>query len=523
MRPVISTVRLYAVILSLLMLSPGFAAEDKPKASTRKAQPKEAPAKKTPEAGKPAPPSLSPAPVAPKVEWKPQYLKGRAYVPVEQVASYYDMQPPRDEGRSVILKHRNFDIELTRGERRIKLNKWTFYFSFSTIQHSGRMYVSTYDVRNVLDPIMRPNERRDPAQLKTVVIDPAGGGKDEGIKSPYVTEKEVTLDIALKLRDKLKAEGYEVVLTRESDAQVSEAQRQKIAEAVAGEAILISLRAGTGAVTVKGFETSTLPPAGTPATSESDDAVIDRRFFPGNINDRESLALATVLQSSAVTGLKTPDLGIKRLRFAELRDINMPAAVCRVGFLSNKEEAMKLGTPEYRETVAGSLNDAVRRYAKFLSAHMDERLEEEKKRPLRLGTVTAVNPPAEKEAPGQKIVLDVPIIAADTVNVDRSRVEVQLFLFERVEDGEIDVTLSNSPEIEWVSVLPDWKASRTEILRATYLRPPFGAAEAKAYGKREYHGFVARLIYDGRVMDETSSPQNLNRCLYYFTSVFPRR
>ena len=124
---------------------------------------------------------------------------------------------------------------------------------------------------------------------------------------------------------------------------------------------------------------------------------------------------------------------------------------------------------------------------------------------------------------GEKVVLEVPVTAAATVGIDRSKVEVQLYLFEDVNGGEIDVTTADAPKVEWLSVLPDWKETRTELLRAEWLRPPFGDKETKAYGKRAYYGYVARLIYDGRVMDEASSPQNLNRCLYYFTNVFPRR
>ena len=72
-------------------------------------------------------------------------------------------------------------------------------------------------------------------------------------------------------------------------------------------------------------------------------------------------------------------------------------------------------------------------------------------------------------------------------------------------------------------MLPDWQAGVPEWLQVSYLRPPFSIAESKAYGNRAYYGYVARLIYDGRLLDETSSPANLNRALYYFTPVFPRR
>ena len=521
-----------AIIFLLMTPSVAFAAPETSKVPVRKpAETKPVPPQIPKPVAKPAPGKkpaavkpLNPAPApAAKVEWKPVYHKGRAYVPVEQVASYYDMNNPVVKDKTVTLANKIFRIELTRGERRIRLNGWTFYFSYSIADRYGKTLVSVFDVRNVLDPIMRPNDRRDPAVLKTVVIDPSGGGKETGIKSPFIAEKDLTLDVAKQLGEKLTAAGFRVVLTRDEDKLVTAAERRKIAEGVHEEAIYLSLRASSSGGSSRGFETSTLPPAGTPATSEPDSSDPDLRLFAGNINDRESLALATVLQSSAVTKLKTLDLGIKRFRFGELRDINLPAVVCRLGFLSHRDEAQKLGTPEYRLLIAQSLCEGVQRYAKFLSDHMEERIEEEKKRPLQFGTITAAPTIEGAGLTGEKVVLEVPVTASASVGIDRSKVELQLYLFELVNGGEIDVTTSDAPRVEWLSVLPDWKETRTELLRAEWLRPPFGEKESKAYGKRAYYGYVARLIYDGRVMDEASAPQNLNRCLYYFTSVFPRR
>src|SRR5687768_6842661 len=241
--------------------------------------PKPAPAKTTP--GKvpvPVNPLKPGAAPAPKVEWKPVYHKGRQYLPMDQVASYYDMQAPKVEGKSITLANKIFRIEMTRGERRVKLNGWTFYFSFSIVERYGKPIVSVFDVRNVLDPIMRPNDRRDPAVLKTVIIDPSGGGTETGIKSPWIAEKDLTLDVAKQLGEKLTAAGFRVVLTRDSDTLVSAAQRQKAADAVTEEAIFISLRANSGSGSTRGFETSTLPPAGTPATDEPDSSDSDNRL-----------------------------------------------------------------------------------------------------------------------------------------------------------------------------------------------------------------------------------------------------
>ncbi len=497
------------------------------------AAPSDAPAKKTPLPEKPArsapktKPGTVPAKTAapkPKVEWRPEYHNGRAYVSAEQVATYYDMPKPVVSGDMVVIQNKYFRIELNRTSRLVKLNGWTLYFSYSVTKKHGRTLVSVFDVRNVLDPIMRPNDRRDPAVLKTVVIDPAGGGKETGIKSPFIAEKDLTLDVARQMAELCRSRGFNVVLTRDSDVFASAEDRRKKADSVTDESIFISLRASSSSsAKMRGFESNTLPPAGTPATGEKEDGEIDKKFYAGNVNDRESLALATVIQSSAVTNLKTVDLGLKRQRFGELRDINMPAAVCRLGYLSHKEEAQKLAAPEYRTLIARSLADAVQRYANFLSDHIDERAAEDKFRPLKFGSINASRAIEGTVLTGEQVVVEMPIEAVVAAIFDPRKIEVQVFLFEHVNGSEIDLSLADPPKVEWVSVLPDWHTSKTEVLRATYLRPPFGAAESKAYGKRSYLGYVARLVYDGKVMDETSSPQNLHRALYYFTTVFPRR
>ena len=465
------------------------------------------------------------ATAAPKVEWRPEYYRRRAYVPMAQVATYYGLLKPKDEGKRIILADagNKLRLEFTAGEKAARIMGWTFYLSFPVVELKDRVMVSVYDVRNVIDAILHPAERREPAVLGTVVLDPAGGGREPGIRSPQIAEKDLALDIAKRLAVKLEAAGFKVVLTRKDDATVSVAERLRAVAGVEGESIFISLRAASGSAATKGFETSTLPPAGTPATWEADSEDIYRKFHAGNINDRESLALAAVLQSSVVSALKLPDLGIRRLRFPELRDVGMPAAVCRVGYLSNKEEAVRLAAPEHRESIAEGLLAGVRRYAAFLSYKIEERRAEEAKRPLQFGSIRTEAKTLDAGIGGEHVFLTVPVVAAPGVFVEREKVEVQVYLFESINGAEIDLSTANPPKDEWLSVLPDWKGTREEVLAVTYLRPPFGAAEQKAYGKRAYYGYVARLVYNGRVVDEASHPANLNRCLYYFTAVFPRR
>jgi len=121
------------------------------------------------------------------------------------------------------------------------------------------------------------------------------------------------------------------------------------------------------------------------------------------------------------------------------------------------------------------------------------------------------------------VIIRVPIVAAPGVVVDRSKLEVQLFVFERVNNSSIDMTIANPPKIEWLSVLPDWIGTQTETFQAIYERPRMTADETEIYGRRAYYGYVARLVYEGKLLDEFADPTNLDRCLYFFTPVFPRR
>ncbi|MFG0227264.1 N-acetylmuramoyl-L-alanine amidase family protein, partial [Streptococcus suis] len=58
-----------------------------------------------------------------------------------------------------------------------------------------------------------------------VLLDPGHGGMDPGMVG-YVVEKEVVLDVALRLKRLLEKEGIEVRLTRDRDAHLSPDKRE---------------------------------------------------------------------------------------------------------------------------------------------------------------------------------------------------------------------------------------------------------------------------------------------------------
>ncbi len=72
-----------------------------------------------------------------------------------------------------------------------------------------------------------------------VVLDPGHGGDEPGAVGPSgLTEKELNLDIALRVRDLLEAEGATVVLTRDRDMRLTLATRAAIARTMSPTAFL---------------------------------------------------------------------------------------------------------------------------------------------------------------------------------------------------------------------------------------------------------------------------------------------
>jgi N-acetylmuramoyl-L-alanine amidase len=168
-----------------------------------------------------------------------------------------------------------------------------------------------------------------------VVIDAGHGGYDRGgIPSQRVPEKEMTLDVAQRLKKVLAANGYRVVMTRDSDVFVSLATRVAIANSYSN-AIFISVhfnsakRAGAG-----GIET----------------------YFYG----RDSLPLASAIHYFVAGGAPSSNRNVRRRGYYVLRKTRVPAVLVECGFLTNPTEAAYAQTASYRQKLAEEIAAGVR-------------------------------------------------------------------------------------------------------------------------------------------------------------------
>jgi N-acetylmuramoyl-L-alanine amidase len=220
-----------------------------------------------------------------------------------------------------------------------------------------------------------------PLAVRKVAIDPGHGGDSLGTKAPLgLLEKELTLDIAQRLRKLLEADSFQVLMTREQDRSLSLEDRGLAANR-SGADIFVSIHLNwIENRKARGIETYYLGPTDDPfltrlAAEENRESgysladmrrLLDRIY--ADVRQDKSRKLAEVVQASLFGSLVkvNPDVenrGIKAAPFIVLLTTEMPAILAEVSCLSNEEEAELLTKPHYRQYIAEALAAGVRSYA----------------------------------------------------------------------------------------------------------------------------------------------------------------
>jgi N-acetylmuramoyl-L-alanine amidase len=169
----------------------------------------------------------------------------------------------------------------------------------------------------------------------TVVIDAGHGGHDRGgIPGQRIPEKEMTLDVAQRLKRVLAADGYRVVMTRENDVFVPLGTRIAIANSYRN-AIFVCVHFNSAKRTgADGIETY---------------------FY-----DRDSLPLASAVHHFVAGGAPSPNRGVRRRGYYVLRRARVPAVLVECGFLTNPTEAAYISQSSYRQKLAEEIAAGIR-------------------------------------------------------------------------------------------------------------------------------------------------------------------
>lgn len=182
----------------------------------------------------------------------------------------------------------------------------------------------------------------------TIVLDAGHGGKDSGAPGLYNTyEKNIALSVTQKLYDKLNTNtDYEIILTRDDDYFINLYERPEIANRANAE-LFLSLHLNS-------------------SQSNPDAEGIEVYYAPAAKN-----ALKTVEQSPFAECLQRnliKETGAYNRKIKDggalvvLRKTKNVAALAELGFMTNKEEVLKLDTDEYQDKLAQGLYNGILEY-----------------------------------------------------------------------------------------------------------------------------------------------------------------
>ena len=170
----------------------------------------------------------------------------------------------------------------------------------------------------------------------TIVLDAGHGGFDRGgVPGQRVSEKDKTLDVAQRLRNLLQADGYRVVMTRDSDVFVPLPTRVAIANSYRN-ASFVSIHFN--------------------CASRSGANGIETYYYRG-----DSSGLAASIHRNVVASVSSENRGIRRRGFYVLRKTAIPSVLVECGFLTNPTEGSLAQSGAYRQRLAEQIARGIRR------------------------------------------------------------------------------------------------------------------------------------------------------------------
>lgn len=206
-------------------------------------------------------------------------------------------------------------------------------------------YSSIFENNNLYIEFKMPKEVYD----RIVIIDPAYGGEEIGATTVEAVGKEITLEIARAVKEKLDTTDIKVYYTRMNDTNPSADNRVDLTNAVKADML----------IRIEVNESQDKKLFGT-------EAVYNSRYF---IPEFGSVELADLLEREVVTAISGKANGLIESTESDevLNRIEVPAATVRVGYITHEQEALLLQRKDYAEKIAEGIYQAIMRaYEEYL-------------------------------------------------------------------------------------------------------------------------------------------------------------
>lgn len=194
-----------------------------------------------------------------------------------------------------------------------------------------------------------------PSSNRVIIIDPGHGGEDGGaVGSDGTVEKDLNLQVALKLQKLLEMSGCTVFMTRSDDESLSTPE-----DAAKGErkvADLANRKLITDDLKVEAF------------VSIHMNTFTDPQYFGTQVfysaSPPESKTLADLIQSEVKTydpeNTRVAKDGSKNIFI--LSDTSIPSVVVECGFLSNEKDLARLKTDDYQQKIAAAVFSGINKF-----------------------------------------------------------------------------------------------------------------------------------------------------------------
>lgn len=198
-------------------------------------------------------------------------------------------------------------------------------------------YRSIFEDNTLYIEFVPPKEVYD----RIVVIDPAYGRENTGVATDAIAAKDITLNVAKALKEKLDETDIKVYYTRMDDSNPEEEERVRLADSAKADMLI--------RIEVSGDKNS---------KQYGTEAVYNSRFF---IPGFGSVELADLLEREVVTAISGKANGLLEATQADvvISGATVPAAAIKVGYLTNGQEAILLQREDYIQRIAEGIYQTI--------------------------------------------------------------------------------------------------------------------------------------------------------------------
>lgn len=214
---------------------------------------------------------------------------------------------------------------------------WVYAKGADSVGFFHKNYLSSNQpvIGSTLDPISLPEEAvKKPINEITVIVDPGHGDHDPGANGFGYLEKNVVLDVSLRMKKYFQLTPIHVELTRERDVFVALSDRAAFAQLNKAD-LFVGVHANALNGSANGQETF--------------------YYAANNTNDDQSKALATYIHKRMQEAWGLADRGIKYGNYHVLRENSVPAALAEIGFIDNKTDNAFIASSNRREQIARAI------------------------------------------------------------------------------------------------------------------------------------------------------------------------